>query len=615
MLRYILSLVLLGLVIPDLASAAPPAGPAPAATTLVIPAELQERARLEGQVRVIVELWLPGFRHVGEGALGRAAIAAQRRDVATVASQVLARLKPYQHRIHRRFVTAPLLALEVDESGLRELQAASSLVRRVLEDRLLAPSLLDGVPLIGADQAHAQGFGGTGMMVAVIDSGVDAQHPMLAGRFVEGAVCSTTLGTRSTTLRPNGLDEQVGPGAAKDCTLEGCWHGTHVAGIVAGNGVVAEIPIVGVAPGASLMAVQIFSRFDGFFDCGGAPPCIRAFTSDVIAGLERVYLLHDTHAFAAVNMSLGGGLFSSACDDEPYKPIIDNLRSVGIATVVAAGNDGATDQISSPACISTAVSVGATTKEDQVASFSDVAPFLSLFAPGDEILSAYPGDELAVASGTSMAAPHVAGAWAVLKQAVPSAGVNEILEALQSTGLPITDTRAATGTTVPRIRVDLGLSMLLNPGAPVITSISPGRGTQGTSLTVTLGGVNFETGATVSFGAGITVGNPTVVSSTQLTVPVTIGATATVGARDVTVTNPSGQSGTRSGGFTVMPPPPTLSLAYLGKLRDKVGGTGSALSPDGSMDGTFRVTLGVGSGPRTITRLELRRSDGNGIYD
>src|SRR3989442_11682463 len=104
------------------------------------------------------------------------------------------------------------------------------------------------------------------------------------------------------------------------------------------------------------MAVQVFSRINSFLDWGGAPPCLGAFTSDILAALERVYVLRTTHDFAAVNMSLGGGLFSSACDDEPYKPFIDNLRAAGIATVVASGNDGATNQLRPPPCLSRAVS-------------------------------------------------------------------------------------------------------------------------------------------------------------------------------------------------------------------------------------------------------------------
>src|SRR2546425_5314411 len=228
-------------------------------------------------------------------------------------------------------------------------------------------------------------------------------------------------------------------------------------------------------------------------------------------------------------MSLGGGLFSSTCDDQPYKPFIDNLRAAGIATVVASGNNGAIDRLSAPACVSTAVSVAATTKDDQVAYFSNVAPFLSLFAPGVSITSSYPGGVFSIASGTSMAAPHVTGTWAVLKQAKPTASVDEVLQALSVTGVMIEDTVAGTGTTRPRIQVDLALSALLNPGTPIIANISPKQGTIGTSPTVTVGGINFQPGASASFGDGITVTSTTVVSSTQLSVALAIAPAAAPG--------------------------------------------------------------------------------------
>src|SRR2546425_12543627 len=98
---------------------------------------------------------------------------------------------------------------------------------------------------------------------------------------------------------------------------------------------------------------------------------------------------------------------------QPHKTIIDNLRSAGIATVIAAGNAGATNAISVPGCISSAISVGATTKTDDVASYSNVSSFMSLFAPGSSIYSSLTGGGFGYLSGTSMATPHVTGAWAV----------------------------------------------------------------------------------------------------------------------------------------------------------------------------------------------------------
>jgi subtilisin family serine protease len=606
--------LLLGIALPAGALAETPAPPAPRGDSKrVVPTRIHDRAQAEGEVRVIVELALPSSRRT-ESMLSAQARFAYRQEIADTAARVLARLAKHPHQVFRRYQTAPLIAIGAGPGALRELEASGVMVRRVIEDRIHKPVLMDSVPLIGADQAWAQGYDGTGTVVAVIDSGVDSAHALLAGKVVEEACYSTTSGSQSTTLCPNGAQEQIGPGAAAPCPLEaqGCWHGTHVAGIVAGNGTPADLPIWGVGKGANLIAIQVFSQINRFLDCGGQPPCLGAYTSDILAALERVYTLRTTYPIAAVNMSLGAELFSATCDDQEYKPFIDNLRSAGIATVVASGNDGSTSEISAPACVSTAVSVGATTKTDQVADFSNVAPFLSLFAPGDEIISSYPGDQFAVASGTSMASPHVAGAWAILKQAKPSATVDEVLQALTDTGVMITDTRAGGVTTKPRIQVDLALLALLYPGVPLVGSVTPDRGTVGTSLSVTITGINFESGTTASFGDGVTVTSTTLVSAHELTIGLTIPLTTAIGARDVTLTNPGGQTYTRPGGFTVLPPPPTMSLAFLGKLRDKVGPSPTALGPDTALDGTFRVIVQGGMWPRTVTRLDLRRASGGG---
>jgi subtilisin len=586
------------------ASSVLPAPSASAAGAVAVSQAIEKRVREDGTARVLVELRLARGAFASEGKLDRAAVAAQRRDIADKQARVLAKLGSKEHRVARRFTSVPLVALEVGSDALRELEAAPGLVDRIVEDDIVYASLGTSVPLIEGDRLWAQGFDGTGQTVAVLDTGVDSSHPFLGGRVVEEACFSSTVSPASTTLCPNGQDEQVGPGSGVNCSVSilGCDHGTHVAGIAAGNGSTAGKSFSGVAKGASVMAVQVFSRFNRVQDCGFFAPCVAGWSSDIIAGLERVYVLRDQYHFAAANLSLGEGSFSSNCDGEPYKPIIDNLRSAGIATVVASGNDGSASTMSAPACISSAVSVASTTKTDGVSWFSNVTSFLSLFAPGDPILSSVPGGGYASYNGTSMAAPHVAGAWAALKQAVPDASVDEILASLSQSGKPITDLR--NGVVKPRIRL-LGALAGLLPGTPFIESVTPGEGGLGQQLTVTVTGANFGAGTSVSFGAGVTVEQSSILSVTELSATVLIAAGATLGPRDVTVANAGGGSATLPGAFVVTVPPPSLSLRFEGKLRDRVGKGNTLTAADGQLDATLKVTLGAGSGARTVTQLEL----------
>ena len=201
----------------------------------------------------------------------------------------------------------------------------------------------------------------------VVDTGIDATHLEFGGRV------------------NSGFDAVSGGSGQTDCN----GHGTHVAGTIASQ-------TYGVAKAARLVPVRVL-------DCNGSGTY-----SGVIAGLDWIAQNRPSTQRAVVNMSLGGGASSS------LDSAVASLVASGVAVVVAAGNSNTDACTTSPARATSAITVGATTINDSRASFSNYGSCLDLFAPGANITSTVPGNQTATYSGTSMAAPHVAGLAAVV---------------------------------------------------------------------------------------------------------------------------------------------------------------------------------------------------------
>lgn len=241
-----------------------------------------------------------------------------------------------------------------------------------------------GPQQIRAPQAWSRTTG-AGVTIAVVDSGVDASHPDLAGNVVAGT-------------------DFVEPGG--DGTVDNCGHGTHVAGIAAavtGNG----IGIAGVAPGARILPVRVFSENPLTGDCEG-------YLDDVVAGIDWAV----EHGAKVINLSLGPELpLLGAGSIAALEEAAERAFAKGALAVIAAGNSlllGATQPSGYRSDIHALV-VTATDRYEGHPSYANRADTAwSLAAPGDQVLSTVPGGRYGTMSGTSMAVPHAAGVAAML---------------------------------------------------------------------------------------------------------------------------------------------------------------------------------------------------------
>ena len=402
----------------------------------------------DGEARVMVSLRTPPGARLGGGsgastdyvpdAYGLAPVSRLDTRVAQVAelvAGVLDRLGPLREAggvdVARRFATVPALTLTVRDAAALAGLADDDAVVRIDLDPGGTGALATSVPQTGADVRHERGNTGAGQAVAVLDTGVDTDHPALAGRILHEACFSNNGNCHG------GGNREVGTGTAEDDV----GHGTHVAGIVASDG---EVGAPGMAPSASVVAIRVM------YDCGDSAGCFDAF-SEIVAGLDHLVTQHDSLGTKVVNMSLGTNTrFEGVCDDvtswtQAGASVVNSLRELGVILVASSGNNSSNSDMSAPACLGGVLAVAAVDQGVSITNFSNTNAETDIAAPGAGIESLAMGGGTISMSGTSMAAPHVAGCAALLFEDRPSWPDADILARL----LTSPDTAHKSGHTMP----------------------------------------------------------------------------------------------------------------------------------------------------------------------
>jgi len=323
--------------------------------------------------------------------------------------------------IEYKYETTPALAMDIDVDNLEALAKKDYVIKiePVIEMKAF---LQNSTSLINATVVWNQQISGINMTgknigVCILDSGVNYSHPDLGGCF--GSGCRISGGYDYVNDDSDPMDDEG--------------HGTHVAGTVGANG-----GIKGVAPNSTIIVIKVLNSAG------------RGTTPKIIAGIDWCVSNALTYNISVITMSLGTDeLFSTYCDNESglsgMRSAINSAIANNISVIAATGNDGSTSGMSAPACLQNVTSVASTTKTDTISSFSNRNNITSFVAPGSSINSTSMSENYVEYSGTSMAAPHVAGSFALLYQKYKLLhGVNPtpdyIRQILNTTAIQINDT-------------------------------------------------------------------------------------------------------------------------------------------------------------------------------
>jgi subtilisin family serine protease len=370
--------------------------------------------------------------------LHTASLAQTKQAVAQVQNRVLQNMASDDFIPIYQYKTFAAITGYVSTEGLAALSVDPN-VEHVGLDMKGHAHLSDSVPFIGADMAHAEGVTGTGVTVAVLDTGIDETHADLSDNIASGA----------WHFLDQGAD--TGPGA-----VDNNGHGTNVSGIITSRGTVAPL---GVAPDADILPIKVL-KDDG-----------SGWVSDWAAGVDYVTANSDSYDnLCVINMSLGTSFLYSDCpcdNSDSFTMLLQAsiaaAKAAGIVTFAASGNSVSCGSMSSPACLSAAVAVAAVYDQDLgrepdsgtylpgcyddptfgnlVVCFSNRSACNALAAPGRMITSTGLNGGTSTLTGTSQAAPHCAGVAALMCET--NCGVpltpDQIISVMKDTGTATVD--------------------------------------------------------------------------------------------------------------------------------------------------------------------------------